>query len=240
MGLLTSNKQRDAVLAASDTQQGMYGQAISDYEAKSEAMLADTMKGFEEEQSLYKKKRGYRDPMAEFAMQSGLRAQQQGAATKAAQATGLRSSGAFAQGQIAGQAAAQGYQQEVSRRAQNNQRNTMALHDLMKTSGSIKSQMQMSQLQGVSSMRSQQIQSYGAMQSQAAQLADQPTMLAGMIEGGIAAWAGGGMPGLSSLGSLFGGGGGGNLMQSLGGMDMTKPLGLGNDFNPFTNQSMDW
>lgn len=224
---LTSNEARDDLLAVSAEQQSMYQDSIDEYTFESEAMIADTMKGFEEEQENYKRRQGFRDPLAEFAMQDGLRAQQQGVAAKAARAAGLNSAGAFMQGQLARQAAVKGYQMEVSRRAQETQRNTVALHDLMKTGGSIKSQMQISQLQGVSSLKSQKIQSYGAMQSKAAELANQPTMFAGMLEGGIAAWAGGGFPGLGSLAGMFGGGGAADLVGGGGLPDFVAPPGQG-------------
>jgi len=184
---LTDSEGSERLQAISGGVQGRYDSMISDYQAQSERMMEDTLGGFKEEQALYKKKRGFRDPMAEFAAETGLRQQQAGQDAKLQQMGGLKGAAAFALGAQSLNARAQGFQMQASMKAQEHQRNTVALHDLMKTSGSIKAQMGMAQLQGVSSMRSQQIQSYAQMQSKAAELANQPSAFSRLLEAGIAA-----------------------------------------------------
>ena len=186
----------------------MYGQmggVVDETRSGYDQLMQETVKPFEEEAATLRKKRGFRDPMAEFALQSGLRAQQQGATSKAAQATGLRGSGAFAAAQSSMAAAAQGYQMETSRRAQEAQRNTAALQQILSQQGQIRGNMGMAQMQAVSGLQSQQVMGHAQMMSQAAQMADQPTFMSGLL-GGIASGAAGGMFGAGAE-SFFGEGG---------------------------------
>ena len=155
-----------------------------------ETLMADALKPFEEEAAELKKKRGFRDPLAEFAQQSGLRAQQQGASAKAAQATGLRGAGAFAQAQIAEKASAEGYRMETSRRAIEAQRNSDALRQILGQQGQIRGNMGMAQMQAVSGLQSQQIMGHAQMMSQAAQMQNQPNFLTGLLGGVVTSFAG--------------------------------------------------
>tara|TARA_R110000765_G_scaffold75819_1_gene148565 strand:- start:15961 stop:16758 length:798 start_codon:yes stop_codon:yes gene_type:complete len=193
MGFLTSNKAKDDLLGIASGQKGEYQEMIAGYESKSDQLMEETMDPMNKEMDLLRKRRNFRDPLQEFAMQSGVRAQQAGASTKAAQAAGLGGAGAFAQGQIGLQGATQGFQQAVQMQAQRRQMDSQALGDLLKTGGNIKAQMGMSQLQGITGMQQASLQSQAQLQSQAAQMADKPTVWAGFIEAGIGAagaWAG--------------------------------------------------
>ena len=187
MGWLTDDSaSNDMKRAAADMQRKM-GVMIEDTKLGYDKLTEEALKPFEEEEATLKRKRGFRDPMAEFAMQSGLRAQQQGSAAKAAQATGLKGAGAFAQGGLAMQAATQGYQMETSRRANEAQRNSAALSNILSQQGQIRGNMGMAQMQAVSGLQSQQIMGHAQMMSQAAQMADQPTFMSGVYSGIIQA-----------------------------------------------------
>lgn len=186
---LTDDSKSEEMKGVANQMRGQMGELARDMEAGYDKLSEETLKPFEDEAATLRRKRGFRDPLAEFAMQSGLRAQQQGASAKAAQATGLRGAGAFAQGQIAQQAAVQGYQMETSRRAQEAQRNSAALSSILSQKGQIQGNMGMAQLQAVGGIRSQQVMGHAQMMSQAAQMADQPTFFGGAMQGVIQAGA---------------------------------------------------
>lgn len=185
---LTSNDARRRLEGLAKDTHSRYGAMISDYRGQSDQMIAETMRGFEDEMATLKKRRGFRDPLEEFSAMSGLRSQAAGTEARAAASAGLGGAARMASAQIGLAASAQAYNQSAQLRAQSMQRNTVALHDLLKTSGSIRSQMQISQLQGISSMRSAQLQSYAQMQTAAQQMSDRPTAFAGLVQGGLEAY----------------------------------------------------
>jgi len=186
---LTDDSKSEEIKGIANQMHGQMGQLAMDMDARYDKLSEETLKPFEEEAATLRRKRGFRDPLAEFAMQSGLRAQQQGVSAKAAQTTGLKGAGAFAQGSMAMQAAASGYQMETSRRAQEAQRNSAALGSILSQQGQIRGNMGMSQLQAVGGIRSQQVMGHAQMMSQAAQMADQPTFFGGAMQGVIQAGA---------------------------------------------------
>ena len=188
MGFLTSNKAADRLRGVASELRSDYDLLISDYTGMSEDLMDETMRPFEDEMSTLRKRRNFRDPLQEFALQSGIRRQVQGEAEKASRAAGLGGAARLSTGAAGTMAAAMGYQQHTQMMAQRRQMDSQALADLMKTGGSIKAQMGMSQLQGITGMRQAQMQSYAQMQAQAAQLMDKPTVWAGFIEAGIAAY----------------------------------------------------
>ena len=99
---------------------------------------------------------------------------------------------AFQASQSQLQAAAQGYQMETSRRAQEAQRNSQALMQILSQQGQIRGNMGMAQLQAVSGLQSQQVMGHAQMMAEAAKMADQPTFAAGLL-GGVASSMAGGM-----------------------------------------------
>ncbi len=169
---------------------GRMGALAEETRAGYETLMEDTLQPFEQEAATLRRKRGFRDPLAEFALASGLRQQQQGQVAKAQQRTGLRGAGAFQASQQQLQAAAQGYQMETSRRAQEAQRNSQALMNILSQQGQIRGNMGMAQMQAVSGIQSQQIMGHAQMMSEAAQMADQVTFLGGLTQGAVAAAAG--------------------------------------------------
>lgn len=186
---LTDDNKSEEMKGVAAGMKGDMAALVRETEAGYDKLSEETLKLFEDEAATLRRKRGFRDPLAEFAMQSGLRAQQQGASAKVAQTTGLRGAGAFAQGQIAQQAAVQGSQMETSRRAQEAQRNSAALASILGQQGQIRGNMGMAQLQAVSGLQSQGIMGHAQMMSQAAQMADQPTFFGGAMQGVIQAGA---------------------------------------------------
>jgi len=192
MGFLTSNKMRDAMEENANRMYSRMGGIIEETRAGYDTLMEDTLQPFEQEAATLRRKRGFRDPMAEFALASGLRQQQQGQMAKAQQRMGLRGAGVFqaSQGQL--QAAAQGYQMETSRRAQEAQRNSQALMQILSQQGQIRGNMGMAQLQAVSGLQSQQVMGHAQMMAEAAKMADQPTFAAGLL-GGVASSMAGGM-----------------------------------------------
>jgi len=198
MGFLTSNKAADRLSGIASGLRSDYDSLIDDYTGRSEDLMEETMRPFEDEMSTLRKQRNFRDPLQEFALQSGVRQQVRGEAEKASRAAGLGGAARLSSGAAGVTAAAMGYQQHAQMMSQRRQMDSAALSDLMKTGGSIKAQMGMSQLQGITGMRQAQMQGYAQLQAQAAQLMDKPTVWAGFIEGAIAAAGGSG-------GGLFGG-----------------------------------
>jgi hypothetical protein len=93
----------------------------------------------------------------------------------------------------------------VQSRAQEAQRNSAALRQILGQQGQIRGNMGMAQLQARSGLQSQAIMGHAQMMAQAAQMADQPTFLSGLL-GGVASGIAGGMFGAGAE-SFFGEGG---------------------------------
>lgn len=183
-----------------------YMDMIPGLEAQYQSLIETTMAPIEREQELYRTRRGYRDPLQEFSAQKGLRSAVSGQTARQQQAAGLGGASRLMGTQMVLQAAAQGYQQSVSMRAQEMQRNTAALHDLLKTGGAIKSQLGMAQLQGVTGIRTGALGTYASMMTEAAKLAAQPSAFAGMLEGALMGGFGGGLFGGDDTDTDTGGG----------------------------------
>tara|TARA_R110002020_G_scaffold304315_2_gene520058 strand:+ start:5548 stop:5814 length:267 start_codon:yes stop_codon:yes gene_type:complete len=82
----------------------------------------------------------------------------------------------------------------IQSRAQEQQRNSQALQQIISQQGQIRGNMGMAQIQATSGIQSQAIMGHAQMMSQAAQMANQPTFMSGLL-GGIATgvatgWAG--------------------------------------------------
>tara|TARA_R100000458_G_C8278435_1_gene254557 strand:- start:12598 stop:13230 length:633 start_codon:yes stop_codon:yes gene_type:complete len=192
MSFLKDNSMRLRMEGIANRMRSEMGGVIEDTRAGYDTLMQETLDPLEQEAATLRRKRGFRDPLAEFAMQSGLRSQQQGAVTKAQQRAGLRGASAFAGAQSQLQAAAQGYQMETSRRAQEAQRNSQALMSILSQQGQIRGNMGMAQMQAISGLQSQQVMGHAQMMTEAAKMADQPTFAAGLL-GGMASAAAGGM-----------------------------------------------
>jgi len=205
MGLLTDNTARvgmeDAAGSMYERMMGMLPGMQAQYGALQDATLAP----FEREEETLRTKRGFRDPLKEFALEQGFREEAAAGESRARMASGLGGAAQFQAADRSLQARARGTQMFIQSRAQEQQRNSQALQQIISQQGQIRGNMGMAQIQATSGIQSQAIMGHAQMMSQAAQMANQPTFMSGLL-GGVASGLAGGMFG-AGAGAFFGEGG---------------------------------
>ena len=159
-----------------------------------------TLAPFEREEETLRTKRGFRDPLKEFALEQGFRQEAEVGESKARMASGLGGAAQFQAADRSHQARARGTQMFIQSKAQEQQRNSQALQQILSQQGQIRGNMGMAQIQAISGLQSQAIMGHGQMMAQAASMANQPTFMSGLL-GGMAAGAATGMFG---AGGIFG------------------------------------